>query len=170
MNNHGGTLPVSYLVLQPGVSRDELRDRIAMFGRGDNRVTELSAAYRLEPGTPDIELVPDGAYWVDDLLPIDASTTPAGDMVVDLTSRRCTAGHDILTERVTGSGIDPAPWVNVGRDPSGTVPIVAGNVISGTLTNVASVTVDRSDACSGPGEGVALDIETDARTVITVRD
>lgn len=51
MNNHGGTLPVSYLGLQPGVSKGEFRERIAQFGKGDNRITELSAAYRLEPGT-----------------------------------------------------------------------------------------------------------------------
>jgi len=51
MNNHGGDLPVSYLGLRPDVEPGELRDRIAGFGRGDNRITELSTAYRLTPGT-----------------------------------------------------------------------------------------------------------------------
>lgn len=51
MNNHPGDLPVSYLGLQPGVSRDAVRDRLAAFGRGDNRITELSLGYRLTPGT-----------------------------------------------------------------------------------------------------------------------
>jgi len=50
MNNHGGDLPISYLGLQPGVSKDDFRDRIARFGQGDTRITELSTGYRLEPG------------------------------------------------------------------------------------------------------------------------
>lgn len=51
LNNHGGDLPVSYLGLRPDVGRDEFRDRIERFGRGDNHITELSTAFRLRPGT-----------------------------------------------------------------------------------------------------------------------
>jgi hypothetical protein len=52
MNNHLGTTPVSYLGLIPSVTKAQLRDRLAAFGRvGDNRITELSIAYRLQLGT-----------------------------------------------------------------------------------------------------------------------
>jgi hypothetical protein len=50
MNNHGGDLPISYLGLRPGVTKEAFRDRIARFGQGDTRITELSTGYRLEPG------------------------------------------------------------------------------------------------------------------------
>ena len=135
--------------------------------RNPARVTYRTNAYLYRP---DVDLVPDGAYWVDDLRPIDASSTPAGDMVVDLTSHRCVAGHDVETASVQGAGTDPVPWVSVGRDPVGTTAPAPGDVISGTLTNVASITIDRSDACFEPGAPITLDIETDAETVINVRD
>lgn len=51
LNNHGGDLPVSYLGLRPDVDRDDFRSRIEGFGRGDNRITDLSTAFRLQPGT-----------------------------------------------------------------------------------------------------------------------
>ena len=90
-------------------------------------------------------------------------------MVVDLVSHRC-AHRDVVTEQVQDAGIDPVPWVGIARTPVGAVDIEAGNVISGTLTNVASITIDRSDACFAPGEQIRLDIATDPQTVISFRD
>lgn len=119
---------------------------------------------------PDLELVPDGAYWVDGLRPLDPSTTPEGDMVVDLTSHRCRTRSDLFTDRVVDAGSSPVPWVGVARVPDIIAGPVPDNVISGTLTNVAAVTIDRSDACFAPGEPVELRITTDPRTVITFRD
>jgi hypothetical protein len=52
LNNHLGSTPVSYFGLVPGTTKEEFKKRIAGFGHsGDNRITELSAAYRLQLGT-----------------------------------------------------------------------------------------------------------------------
>ena len=52
MNNHLGDDPFTYFGLIPGTTKDEFARRIAAFGHaGDNRITELSQAYRLELGT-----------------------------------------------------------------------------------------------------------------------
>ncbi len=50
-NNHGGSFPYTFFGLQPGVTKDEVRECLANFTKGDNRITRLSKAYRLEPGT-----------------------------------------------------------------------------------------------------------------------
>ena len=51
LNNHGGDFPYTFFGLQPGVSKDEVRQALEDFVKGDNKLTNLSAAYRLEPGT-----------------------------------------------------------------------------------------------------------------------
>jgi hypothetical protein len=52
MNNHLGDDPFTFFGLIPGTTKEEFSRRIAAFGRGgDNRITELSQAYRLELGT-----------------------------------------------------------------------------------------------------------------------
>lgn len=52
MNNHGGQFPYTFFGLHPEVTKEELRDKFAGFLRGgDNRITDLSKAYRITPGT-----------------------------------------------------------------------------------------------------------------------
>jgi hypothetical protein len=51
MNNHLGNDPFTYFGLIPGTTEEEFAHRIAAFGSGDNRITELAQAYRLELGT-----------------------------------------------------------------------------------------------------------------------
>jgi len=52
MNNHLAAQPVSFLGLQPQVTRDELKERLVRFSLGgDNRITELSLGYRTRLGT-----------------------------------------------------------------------------------------------------------------------
>ncbi len=51
MNNHPGTFPVTYFGFDPGVSKDQIRERLLCYEKGDNRITELSRAYRIELGT-----------------------------------------------------------------------------------------------------------------------
>ncbi len=51
LNNYSGSFPVTYFGYSPDVTRDEVRRRLMMFESGDNRITELSRAYRLQPGT-----------------------------------------------------------------------------------------------------------------------
>ncbi|MBK9157582.1 MAG: hypothetical protein WAV45_03200 [Propionibacteriaceae bacterium] len=52
MNNVLGAQPVSFLGLQPHVTRAQLKERLIRFGEGgDNRITELSFGYRTQLGT-----------------------------------------------------------------------------------------------------------------------
>ena len=51
LNNHGGEFPVTYFGFDPDVTKDEVKKRLMMYEAGDNRITELSRAYRIELGT-----------------------------------------------------------------------------------------------------------------------
>lgn len=52
MNNHLGDDPFTFFGLIPGTTKEEFSRRIGAFGKGgDNRVTELAQAYRLQLGT-----------------------------------------------------------------------------------------------------------------------
>ncbi len=51
MNNHPGDFPLTFFGLAQGANRDSVRERLAAFTSGDNRITDLSVAYRLTPGT-----------------------------------------------------------------------------------------------------------------------
>jgi len=50
-NNHGGDFPFTFFGLEPGTTKDQVRDCLKRFVQGDNRITSLSKAYRLDPGT-----------------------------------------------------------------------------------------------------------------------
>lgn len=52
LNNHGGMFPHTFFGLHPEVTAEQLREKLALFLRGgDNRITDLSRAYALRPGT-----------------------------------------------------------------------------------------------------------------------
>ena len=51
MNNHPGTFPVTYYGFDPDVTKEQVRERLLAYVKGDNRITELSRAYRIELGT-----------------------------------------------------------------------------------------------------------------------
>lgn len=51
VNNHGGDFPYTFFGLQPGVTKAQVREALEAFVKGDNKLTNLSVAYRLEPGT-----------------------------------------------------------------------------------------------------------------------
>lgn len=50
-NNHGGDFPFTFFGLEPGTTKDQVREALVNFTKGDNKITNLSRAYRLEPGT-----------------------------------------------------------------------------------------------------------------------
>lgn len=50
LNNHGGAFPYTFLGLQPNVTKEQVREALVNFTKGDNKITNLSTAYRLEPG------------------------------------------------------------------------------------------------------------------------
>lgn len=51
MNNYPGEFPVTYFGFDPDVTKDMVRERLLRYEAGDNRITELSRAYRIELGT-----------------------------------------------------------------------------------------------------------------------
>jgi hypothetical protein len=51
LNNHGGDFPYTFFGFAPGTTRDQVRECLVNFTKGDNKITNLSQAYRLEPGT-----------------------------------------------------------------------------------------------------------------------
>lgn len=51
MNNHPGNFPFSFMGLNAGTSHEQVRHCLENFTNGDNRITELSKAYRLRIGT-----------------------------------------------------------------------------------------------------------------------
>lgn len=51
LNNHGGDFPYTFFGLQPGVTKEQVKETLMAFTKGDNKITDLSTAYRLVPGT-----------------------------------------------------------------------------------------------------------------------
>lgn len=51
MNNHVGDFPYTFFGFQPGVKKTQVRECLVNFSKGDNKITNLSKAYRLELGT-----------------------------------------------------------------------------------------------------------------------
>jgi hypothetical protein len=47
MNNHPGEFAYTFFGLNPGVTKAQLRETLVNFTKGDNRITELSRAYKL---------------------------------------------------------------------------------------------------------------------------
>ena len=50
-NHVGNNFPYTFMGLEPGTTRQQVYDCIANWHRGDNKLLELSKAYKLEPGT-----------------------------------------------------------------------------------------------------------------------
>ncbi|MBI1369247.1 MAG: hypothetical protein GC162_11415 [Planctomycetes bacterium] len=50
-NNVGNNFPYTFMGLEPGTTRKQVRDCIANWNKGDNGILNLSRAYRLQPGT-----------------------------------------------------------------------------------------------------------------------
>lgn len=51
LNNYGAEFPHTYFGLEPGTTPAQVRGCLERWNQGDNRITDLSKAYRLEPGT-----------------------------------------------------------------------------------------------------------------------
>ena len=51
LNNHGGDFPYTFFGISPGTTKAEIRQCLVNFTKGDNKITNYSSAYRLEPGT-----------------------------------------------------------------------------------------------------------------------
>ncbi|MGV3557870.1 class I mannose-6-phosphate isomerase [Larkinella arboricola] len=51
LNNHGGDFPYTFIGIAPGTSKETIKECLKNFTKGDNKITNYSMAYRLEPGT-----------------------------------------------------------------------------------------------------------------------
>jgi len=51
LNNHGGDYPYTFFGIAPGTTKEQIRECLMNFTKGDNKITNYSSAYRLEPGT-----------------------------------------------------------------------------------------------------------------------
>ncbi len=51
VNNHGGDFPYTFFGFEPGTTKEDVKTCLMNFSRGDNKLTNISKAYRLEPGT-----------------------------------------------------------------------------------------------------------------------
>ncbi|MGM0402049.1 MAG: hypothetical protein ACQEQT_12225, partial [Chloroflexota bacterium] len=51
LNNHGGRFPYTFFGLRPEVTREDVKECLRNWDRGDNGILNLSRAYKLEPGT-----------------------------------------------------------------------------------------------------------------------
>lgn len=51
VNNHGGDFPYTFFGIAPGTSKEQIKECLMNFTKGDNKITNYSQAFRLEPGT-----------------------------------------------------------------------------------------------------------------------
>ena len=51
INNYFGDCPLTFFGLEPGTTKAQVRHCLEIWDQGDNHITDLSRAYRLEPGT-----------------------------------------------------------------------------------------------------------------------
>src|SRR5699024_5223731 len=51
VNNYGADFPYTFFGLNPGTTREQLLECLENFTEGDNKITNLSSAQRLQPGT-----------------------------------------------------------------------------------------------------------------------
>lgn len=51
LNNHGGDFPYTFFGIALGTTKEQIRECLVNFTKGDNKITNFSQAFRLEPGT-----------------------------------------------------------------------------------------------------------------------
>jgi hypothetical protein len=51
VNNYGADFAYTFFGFNPGTTREQVRECLVNFTKGDNKITKLSAAYRLDVGT-----------------------------------------------------------------------------------------------------------------------
>lgn len=51
LNNHGGDFPYTFMGIAPGTTKETIRECLVNFTKGDNKITNYSQAFKLEPGT-----------------------------------------------------------------------------------------------------------------------
>lgn len=128
--------------------------------RDIGRVT-YRADQRIE--RPDLGITYRGAYWVSGL-----TRRAEGYVGVDITGGCGIAEKDVTL--AYNAGPRPLPWFSQRGDVTGTTTPAAGNQLTGSLENVADVTIDSAAACV---DGATVDLSgivTDGPAVIRFTD
>lgn len=107
-------------------------------------------------------IVHDRAYWVSGI-----QADKEGDALVDLTSHACDPRSERTTTLTNGAGPSPVPWVSQEAVDAGPVAITPGPRITGTLTNVATLTLDVTSPCFAAD---LSGVRTDTATVVQFTD
>ncbi|HZH61876.1 MAG TPA: hypothetical protein VEY70_20350 [Metabacillus sp.] len=47
LNNHGGEFPYTFFGINPGVEKEQIKEALMNFSKGDNRITDLSRSFKL---------------------------------------------------------------------------------------------------------------------------
>jgi pimeloyl-ACP methyl ester carboxylesterase len=122
---------------------------------------------------PEYGIRHDGAYWVSGIVGRavdDVLDEPADYVDVDVTSFGCGQPQPVFeTGEENGAGPAPLTWNRQFRIVTGETPAPAQNRIEAALRNVASLTVDVTRACLGPG-AIAYKVETDGPVQIRFSD
>jgi len=100
-------------------------------------------------GNPELEIFHDRAYWVSAIR--GRSEDPQLFQDIDLKSEGCGKPAPQFGASGQGAGEGPVPWVSTFIRQIGETPTVAANKLEGTLSNVASLTIDAAAACLAPG-------------------
>lgn len=139
--------------------------------RRPERVAKVDYRTNTFAYVPELGLVPDGAYWVDGIVPRNRATTPDGDAVVSLLSHACPSGGDRTMAVTRDLGLTPLPWIGQRGVIASEVPDPnRGNpLVTGSLLNVAEVEIDVDEACIGD-RPVVFDVEVDGPTVVRFSD
>jgi len=109
---------------------------------------------------PDLDLVPDGAYWISAIVPAGA-----GMATVDALTLGCNGADEPGTSDAASAGTDPVPWEANTVAVTGTNHRAAANRLELTLTNVASLHVDLERACLTPDN---LDVHVAGDQAVTI--
>lgn len=51
VNNHGGDFPYTFFGITPGTTKEQIRECLMNFTKGDNKITSYSQAFKLDVGT-----------------------------------------------------------------------------------------------------------------------
>jgi predicted esterase len=123
------------------------------------RVTYRTATFLDDPA---LGIVHDQAYWVADIRQRKAAYED-----VDLTTFGC-GGSVPVTQTGTGSGSDPVPWTSDFRRQTGLKELPKRAALEGTLTNVASLTIDAGRTCLK--SKLSYSIKTDGPVTVAFND
>ncbi|HEV7207460.1 MAG TPA: hypothetical protein VGN54_01845, partial [Mycobacteriales bacterium] len=139
-------------------AKEAALSRGAVLVRRPARVT-----FRTDPllDAPQYGIRHDRAYWVSAL----RGARP-GPLAVDLISHGCGVPVPALATS-HGAGSSPVPWVSIAQQITAVHTSPAAQLLEGTLTGVASASLDLAGACLRPGASFRLTSDSPVRLLLS---